>query len=144
MLRLNHLPRLATAPFKLLVTRRCDVECCCCCCCCCWFLLLVLVLVFVVVLFIPKSTSACLLEVACPPSRLLPPSTHHPPYPLPLNLPSRIPEVELKKLSETPGIVYDLFDKADVAIPPEEFRARARGVDGMLVMLTDKVRGCCY
>ena len=51
----------------------------------------------------------------------------------------KIPEVALQRLRTVPGIQLDIYEHTSEAIPAEELRRRAQGVDGMLVLLTDKV-----
>ena len=51
----------------------------------------------------------------------------------------KIPEVALQRLRSVPGIELDIYPETSQAIPAEELKKRAAGVDGMLVLLTDKV-----
>ena len=51
----------------------------------------------------------------------------------------KIPEVALQRLRSVPGIELDIYEETSQAIPAEELKKRAAGVDGMLVLLTDKV-----
>lgn len=51
----------------------------------------------------------------------------------------KIPEVALQRLRTVPGIKLDIYEHTSEAIPAEELKRRAQGVDGMLVLLTEKV-----
>lgn len=52
----------------------------------------------------------------------------------------QLPEVAMQRLRSVPQIELDIFEHRDKAIPAEELEARVKnGVDGMLVLLTDKV-----
>ena len=51
----------------------------------------------------------------------------------------RIPDVALARLRAVPQIELDVFEHTADAIPADELRRRAAGVDGMLVLLTDRV-----
>jgi len=51
----------------------------------------------------------------------------------------KIPDVALERLRSVPGIQLDVYEHSAQAIPTEELLTRAKGVDGLLVLLTDKV-----
>jgi glyoxylate/hydroxypyruvate reductase len=51
----------------------------------------------------------------------------------------KLPDVALQLLRAVQGIELDVYERTAEAIPADELKQRAKGVDGMLVLLTDKV-----